>query len=135
MAIIFYWYVCVISRFQDFFFPALLRYNWHITQCKFKAYSTLIWYMYLHRKMITAIALANISITSHNYHFFSFFLSFFLWEYLQSTSTSLVAQTVKRLSTMQDTRVRALGWDDPLEGNGNSLQYYHLENPMDGGAW
>ena len=29
--------------------------------------------------------------------------------------TSLVAQTVKRLSTMQETRVQALGWEDPLE--------------------
>ena len=29
--------------------------------------------------------------------------------------TSLVAQTVKRLSTMQETRVRSLGWEDPLE--------------------
>ena len=29
--------------------------------------------------------------------------------------TSLVAQTVKPLSTMQDTPVRALGWEDPLE--------------------
>ena len=28
---------------------------------------------------------------------------------------SLVAQTVKRLSTMQETRVRALDWGDPLE--------------------
>ena len=28
---------------------------------------------------------------------------------------SLVAQTVKRLSTMQETRVQALGWEDPLE--------------------
>ena len=35
------------------------------------------------------------------------------------------------------------GWEDPLEkgiafpgeGNGNSLQYPCLENPMDGGAW
>jgi len=26
-----------------------------------------------------------------------------------------VAQTVKRLSTMGETRVRALGWEDPLE--------------------
>ena len=26
-----------------------------------------------------------------------------------------VAQTVKRLSTMQETRVRSLGWEDPLE--------------------
>ena len=30
-------------------------------------------------------------------------------------ATSLVAQTVKRLSTMQETRVQALGWEDPLE--------------------
>ena len=26
-----------------------------------------------------------------------------------------MAQTVKRLSTMQETRVRALGWEDALE--------------------
>jgi len=26
-----------------------------------------------------------------------------------------VAQTVKRLSTMWETRVRSLGWEDPLE--------------------
>ena len=29
--------------------------------------------------------------------------------------TSLVAQTVKRLSTMQETRLQSLGWEDPLE--------------------
>ena len=29
--------------------------------------------------------------------------------------TSLVAQTVKRLSTMREAWVRALGWEDPLE--------------------
>ena len=29
--------------------------------------------------------------------------------------TSLVAQMVKRLSTMQETQVQALGWEDPLE--------------------
>ena len=28
---------------------------------------------------------------------------------------SLVAQTVKNLSTMQETWVRSLGWEDPLE--------------------
>ena len=28
---------------------------------------------------------------------------------------SLVAQTVKHLSTMRETRVRSLGWEDPLE--------------------
>ena len=29
--------------------------------------------------------------------------------------TSLVAQMVKRLSTMWETQVRSLGWEDPLE--------------------
>ena len=28
--------------------------------------------------------------------------------------TSLVAQMIKRLPTMQETRVRSLGWEDPL---------------------
>ena len=32
-----------------------------------------------------------------------------------SSRTSLVAQTIKRLSTMQETRVLSLGWKDPLE--------------------
>ena len=44
-----------------------------------------------------------------------------------SVNTSLVAQTVKRLSTMRETQVRSLGWDP--------LQYHCLENPMDRGAW
>ena len=47
-----------------------------------------------------------------------------------------MAQTVKRLSTMWETQVRSLGWEDPLgEGNGNPLQYSRLENSMDGEAW
>ena len=29
--------------------------------------------------------------------------------------TSLVAQTVKHLPTMQETRVQSLGWEDPVE--------------------
>ena len=32
-----------------------------------------------------------------------------------SLGTSLVAQTVKRLPTMRETRVQSLGWEDPLE--------------------
>ena len=31
------------------------------------------------------------------------------------SGTSLVVQMVKRLSTMQETQVRSLGWEDPLE--------------------
>ena len=49
--------------------------------------------------------------------------------------TSLVAQTVKRLSTMQETQVRALGWEDPLEkGMATHFQHSCQENPMDRGA-
>ena len=44
---------------------------------------------------------------------------------------SLVAQTVKRLPTMRETRVRSLG----REENGYPLLYSCLENSMDGGAW
>ena len=50
--------------------------------------------------------------------------------------TSLVVLTVNHLSTMWEAQVQALGWEDsPGEGNGNPLQYYCLENPMDRGAW
>ena len=34
---------------------------------------------------------------------------------LRFTKASLVAQMVKRLSAMQEIRVRSLGWEDPLE--------------------
>ena len=37
------------------------------------------------------------------------------WNFSLPCRTSLVAQTVKRLSTMWETWVRALGWEDPLE--------------------
>ena len=52
--------------------------------------------------------------------------------YLHTCLTSLVAQTVKHLATMQETRVQSLG---RKEGNGNPLQYSCLENHMGGGAW
>ena len=49
---------------------------------------------------------------------------------------SLVAQTVKRLSAMQETRVLSLGWEDPLEkemaAHSSILAW---KNPMDGEAW
>ena len=39
-----------------------------------------------------------------------------IWSSSHTTSwTSLVAQMVKRLSTMQETRVQSLGQEDPLE--------------------
>ena len=48
-------------------------------------------------------------------------VSFYLHKFYWSISlrnffrTSLVAQTVKRLPTMQETRVQSLGWEDLLE--------------------
>ena len=49
---------------------------------------------------------------------------------------SLVAQMVKHLPAMQETQVRSLGQEDPLEVRlGNALQYSCLEKPIDRGAW
>ena len=47
-----------------------------------------------------------------------------------------MAQTVKRLPAMRETRVRFLGQEDPLEKEMAINPLYHscLENPMDGGA-
>ena len=45
---------------------------------------------------------------------------------------SLVAQMIKNLPVIQE--IPGLG-RYPGEGNGNTLQYSHLENPMDRGAW
>ena len=54
---------------------------------------------------------------------------------LPQEGASLVAQTVKRLPAVRETRVRSLGQEDsPGDGNGNPLQYSCLENSMDGGA-
>ena len=39
----------------------------------------------------------------------------FLFNLLRTFGTSLVAQLVKNLSAKQETRVRSLGWEDPLE--------------------
>ena len=43
---------------------------------------------------------------------------------------------IKTLPAMQETRVWSLGCEDsPGGGNGDPLQYFYLENPMDRGAW
>ena len=43
---------------------------------------------------------------------------------------------VKNLPAVQETQLQSLGQEDfPGEGNGNSLQYSFLENPMDRKAW
>ena len=52
------------------------------------------------------------------------------------TRASLVAERLKHLPAMRETRVRSLDQGrSPGEGNGNPLQYSCLEKPMDGGAW
>ena len=51
---------------------------------------------------------------------------------------SLVAQTVKHLSTMRETRVQSLGQEDLLEkaiANSCICLCSCLENTIDGGAW
>ena len=44
---------------------------------------------------------------------------------LQSSGASLVAQTVKNMPAMQETWVRSLGWEDPLE-EGMEAHFYIL---------
>ena len=49
---------------------------------------------------------------------------------------SVLAQLVKNLPAMQETRVQSLGWEDPLEKEvATHSGYSCLENPMDRGAW
>ena len=53
-----------------------------------------------------------------------------------STTALLVAQTVKRLPTMQETQVQSLGREDLLENEMATLSsILGLENPMDRGTW
>ena len=48
----------------------------------------------------------------------------------------LLAQMVKNLPAIQETRVQSLGSGrSPEVGNGNPLQYPCLDNPMDRGSW
>ena len=53
----------------------------------------------------------------HSVHYLCYCIGYWLRQYYRpgGSETSLVAQTVKRLSTMQETWVQSLGWEDPLE--------------------
>ena len=51
------------------------------------------------------------------------------------SNASLVAQSVKNMPAMQETWVRSLGWEDPLEKEMATHSISCLENPMDRGAW
>ena len=53
-----------------------------------------------------------------------------------TSRASLVAQMIKNLPLIQETRVLSLDQkDSPGERNGYPLQYSCLENSMDGGVW
>ena len=60
-----------------------------------------------------------------------------LLQYLPSyLGFSLVAQRLKRLPAMRETRVQSLGQEDPLEKEmATHSSILGLENPMDRGAW
>ena len=50
--------------------------------------------------------------------------------------SSLVAQSVKNLPAVQETRVRSLGWEDPLEKEmATHSSILAWKNLMDRGAW
>ena len=55
---------------------------------------------------------------------------------LQCSWTSLMVQAVKNPSTMQETWVQSLGWEDPLEeGMATHSSILAWRIPMDRGAW
>ena len=55
---------------------------------------------------------------------------------LQYSWASLVAQTVKNPPAMQETWVRSLGWEDPLEeGMATHSSILAWRIPIDRGAW
>ena len=61
-----------------------------------------------------------------------------LWTYIccRLCLASLVAQTVKNLPAMQETWVRTLGWEDPLEkGMATHSSILAWRSPIDRGAW
>ena len=54
-------------------------------------------------------------------------------QYILNLKDFSVAEMVKNLPEMQETRVWSLGWE--VEENGNPLQYSCLENSIDWKAW
>ena len=58
------------------------------------------------------------------------------WGWISPSGCYSVTQTVKCLSTMWETQVRPLGWEDFLAKEmATHSSTSCLENPMDGGAW
>ena len=64
------------------------------------------------------------------------FWSSFIWAGPRDKRAFLVAQTVKNPSAVQETWVRSLGWEDPLEkGMATHSSVLTWRIPMDIGAW
>jgi len=58
------------------------------------------------------------------------------WSPPSLMGASLVAQTVKSLPTVQETRVQSLGQEDPLKKEmATHSSILAWKNPMNGGAW
>ena len=56
--------------------------------------------------------------------------------FLKHLVPTLVTQTVKNLPAVQETWVRSLGWEDPLEeGMATHSSTLAWKIPMDRGAW
>ena len=72
-----------------------------------------------------------------NIHNIKFTILVMLSVWFSSIGTSLVAQMVKRLPTMRETRVQSLGQEDPLEkemATHSSTLAWKIPW-MEGGAW
>ena len=64
------------------------------------------------------------------------FWSSFIWAGPRDKRAFLVAQTVKNPSAVQETWVRSLGWEDPLEkGMATHSSILAWRIPMNRGAW
>ena len=65
------------------------------------------------------------------------------WEVITDTFISKVAVRLQWVKSVfehsmkgySSTKVHQFKWEEVREGNGTPLQYFCLENPMDGGAW
>ena len=81
-------------------------------------------HLHCRRILYPAISIVNLNVNGQKY------------SNSKESRTSLVAQTVNCLPTMWGDMgsIPGLG-RSPGEGNGNPLQYFCLENPMDGEVW
>ena len=64
-----------------------------------------------------------------------FFLISILGRYFKTMKNSLVAQLERVCLQFGRPGLIPGSGRSPVEGNGNSLQYSRLKNPVDGGAW